>query len=155
MSGHAIKGGYAVCLEPETALCRATWNWRECDCESYSYVEQLPNGRWTHLIGDAYLPDDRQGLGLMHVSTGHVDPGSCNVCAWLNEDLRDLGPAWLYGCCPLVDGAIAVDWDGDSYVWIYEDSRAVGRMIGRQVVERWFDDPMFDVLEVEFEDLLS
>lgn len=140
MGGHAIEGEAVVCLEPETALCRAKW---DCDCEYYSTLEfDRQRMLWFHVVCDY------EGTEVEHYSIGHLEPQHCNMRTWLHND----GPVdcWadgyeypLYGLLRsigdpvLVDGPIEVEWGDESYIWRYTDPRSVGTMIGRLVVQKW------------------
>lgn len=141
MTGHAIKDGRPVCLEPETAQCRARWDYQTCGCESYSCEAQLPDGRWTHVAYDPLTDDD-----VEHVSVGHYDARDCNVCNWLNDDLHGTGPGetWAWGVSAYdmewPDGAITETWEGDFYTWDYTEPRVIGGLIGRLEVARWADE---------------
>lgn len=138
MSGHAIKDGRAVCLEPETADCRAMW---ACDCEYLHGLAQLPDGSWVHEAYDYDTDDD-----VEHQSVGSADALACNICGWLGEDLYGTGPGetWAAGAYnyldDMPDGAISLEWEGDFYSWDYTEPRVIGALIGRLVVERWADD---------------
>lgn len=138
MTGHAIKDGRAICLEPETAECRAKWY---CDCESFYGLEQLPDGRWAHYVDD-YDQDDE----VQHASDGATSQSGCNICNWLGDDLYGTGPGetWAAGAHyyldDMPDGAISLEWEGDYYTWDYTAPKVIGALIGRLVVERWADD---------------
>jgi hypothetical protein len=141
-SDHAIKGGAPICLAPETAACRAKWDWTVCGCESYTYEGQLPDGRWVHTAYDPLTDDD-----VEHVSVGHYEARNCNLCNWLSDDLSGTcrSEGWFYGWhnydeTPMPDGVISVEWEYDYYSWDYIDPRVIGGFIGRVVVARWADD---------------
>lgn len=140
MTGHAIRDGRAVCLEPETALCRARWDHARCDCETLGLVEQNADGTWSHYVCVEDGDDE-------HRSISTVPPSGCNVSEWLNsESLADCGPddAWTLGDGLLPDGTIDVEWDGDRYIWTYAEPRPVGALIGRLAVAHWVDDHDYD-----------
>ena len=141
MSGHAIRAGGPICLEPETAECRAIWDRTTCSCEYLSGLEQRADGRWVHVAYSYDLDDD-----IEHLSVGVEPPNNCNICTWINVDLYSTGPGetWAHGLyaydVPLPDGLIAVEWEGDYYTWDYTEPRVIGALIGRLVVARWADD---------------
>lgn len=144
MTGHAIRDGRAVCLEPEDALCRAKWDHRTCDCEYLSCIDRNPDGTWTHAAYDPSIDDD-----VVHTAVGAYPQGECNTATWLNESLSESGPAetWaagLYFLDGLPDGLIDVEWDGDNYLWDYTEPRVIGRVIALCAVARWVDDHDYD-----------
>ncbi|MGE3449739.1 MAG: hypothetical protein AB7H92_19390 [Microbacteriaceae bacterium] len=137
MTGHAIRQGAAICLEPDSALCRADWN---CDCEYFSDIDK--HGElWVHT---AYGWDE--DLERMHTQVGVLDPHHCNYVTWLNNDglwdtFADRDEPWSWPWdSDFPDGLISVVWNGDCYEWEYADPRALGRLIGRSVVAAWADE---------------
>lgn len=141
VSGHAIRDGRAVCLEPPTALCRARWG-EDCDCEVWYTIEQHADGSWSHR--------DPWGEGE-HRSIDVWPADGCNICNWLQAwDIREAGPeeTWadgLYLLDTLPDGAIEVEWDDDSYAWDYIEPRTIGRVIGLCAVAAWAEDHGYEV----------
>ena len=138
MSGHAIKGGIPICLEPETASCRAQW---DCGCESWGDFGESADGTCWHI--GSY---DDDGEEIVCTSVGRYNARNCNICNWLNDDLHATGPAesWAWGVyaydVPLPDGAIDETWEGDYYTWDYTDPRVIGGLIGRLTVAQWADE---------------
>ena len=131
---HAILDGYAVCNEPEDALCRAEW---QCDCETFDGIEQDAEG-WTHEAWSGWLD-----ALVLHHSVGVLDARHCNIVSWLNADMLQDTFAdydYLYNNDDLPNGDIKVSWEGDFYQWEYADPRVTGRMIGRSVVAAWADN---------------
>jgi hypothetical protein len=142
MSGHAIKGGRVVCLEPETGQCRAEWDWNACGCEFYGETVQNPDGSWSHWAYSYDLDDD-----VEHRSVTVTSATNCNICNWLNDDITSYGPdeTWAAGRyntdLELPDGPIVETWEGDYYTWDYSESTPeIGRFIGRLVIALWADD---------------
>lgn len=141
MTGHAIQDGRPVCLEPETAECRARWDYNECGCENFSALDQNPDGSWSHYAYSIDADDD-----VEHRSNGTYPANACNICNWLNDDLYATGPGetWAFGAyaydVDLPDGLIEVEWDYDFYTWDYTEPRVIGALIGRITVARWADE---------------
>lgn len=143
MTGHAIRDGRAVCLEPETALCRAKWDYQSCGCEYFNACEQNPDGTWVHYANDEFGDDDP------HTSVGAYPAGQCNTCNWLNEALHESGPAetWASGLYLLSqhpDGLIEVEWTDDNYWWDYTEPRVIGKTIALCAVAGWVEDEGYE-----------
>lgn len=138
---HAIKDGRPICLEPETAMCRAQWNYQDCGCEFYGETWQNEDGTWTHLAYDVETDDD-----VEHTSVGNYSARNCNLCNWLDDDLRGTANeesvqlAWMVDV-EIPDGLIVCEWEGDYYTWRYSEATpALGRFIAQVAVGRWAED---------------